>query len=49
MRGKVNVVPPAIDPLTPKNMALLPEDASYVCEQFGIDIDRPLDVPGLAL
>jgi trehalose synthase len=42
MRGKVNVVPPAIDPLTPKNMALLPEDASYVCEQFGIDIDRPL-------
>jgi trehalose synthase len=42
MRGSVNVVPPAIDPLTPKNMALSPEDASYVCEQFGIDIDRPL-------
>ena len=42
MRGNVNVVPPAIDPLTPKNMALLPEDASFVCEQFGIDIDRPL-------
>ena len=33
---------PAIDPLTPKNMALLPEDAAYVCGQFGIDVDRPL-------
>jgi trehalose synthase len=42
MRGKVNVVPPAIDPLAPKNMALSPEDASYVCHQFGIDVDRPL-------
>jgi trehalose synthase len=42
MQGKVNVVPPAIDPLAPKNMALSPEDASYVCKQFGIDIDRPL-------
>jgi trehalose synthase len=42
MRGRVNVVPPAIDPLTPKNMALSPEDASFVCGQFGIDIDRPL-------
>src|SRR5207245_6798235 len=37
-----HVVPPAIDPLTPKNMALSPEDASFVCEQFGIDVDRPL-------
>jgi len=42
MGGKVNIVPPAIDPLAPKNMALSPEDASYVCEQFGIDVDRPL-------
>ena len=42
MRGKVNIVPPAIDPLTPKNMALSPEDASFVCGQFGIDVDRPL-------
>ena len=23
-------------------MALLAEDASYVCQQFGIDVDRPL-------
>ena len=42
MGGHVNIVPPAIDPLMPKNMALSPEDASYVCEQFGIDVDRPL-------
>src|SRR5204862_6280528 len=42
MDGTVHVVPPAIDPLAPKNMALSPEDASYVCEQFGIDVDRPL-------
>ena len=34
--------PPAIDPLTPKNMALSPEDASYIVDQFGIDVDRPL-------
>src|SRR5215211_7581720 len=34
--------PPAIDPLAPKNMALSPEDAAYVVDQFGIDIRRPL-------
>jgi trehalose synthase len=34
--------PPAIDPLTPKNMALSVEDAAYVVDQFGIDLDRPL-------
>jgi trehalose synthase len=42
MDGGVNVVPPAIDPLAPKNMALSPEDAAYVCQQFGIDVDRPM-------
>jgi trehalose synthase len=42
MEGSVHVVPPAIDPLTPKNMALSPEDAAFVCGQFGIDVDRPL-------
>ena len=40
--GGVRIVPPAIDPLSPKNMALSPDDASYVCNQFGIDVDRPL-------
>jgi trehalose synthase len=34
--------PPAIDPLTPKNMALSPEDAAYVVDQFGIHLERPL-------
>jgi trehalose synthase len=34
--------PPAIDPLTPKNMALSPEDAAYILDQFGIDVTRPL-------
>jgi trehalose synthase len=34
--------PPAIDPLTPKNMALSSEDAAYVVDQFGIDVERPL-------
>jgi trehalose synthase len=39
---RVRIVPPAIDPLSPKNMALSPEDARFVCDQFGIDVDRPL-------
>jgi trehalose synthase len=34
--------PPAIDPLAPKNMALSPEDAAYILDQFGIDVVRPL-------
>jgi trehalose synthase len=40
--GRAHIVPPAIDPLAPKNMAFSPEDAVYICEQFGIDVDRPL-------
>jgi trehalose synthase len=42
MDDHVHIVAPAIDPLTPKNMALSPEDAAFVCGQFGIDVDRPL-------
>jgi trehalose synthase len=38
----VHIVPPAIDPLSPKNMAFSPDDAAFVCNQFGIDVDRPL-------
>jgi trehalose synthase len=41
-RDAVRIMPPAIDPLSPKNMAFSPEDASFVCRQFGIDVDRPL-------
>jgi trehalose synthase len=36
------VVPPAIDPLAPKNMALSAEDAAYIVNQFGLDVERPL-------
>jgi len=38
----LEVVPPAIDPLAPKNMTLVPDDAQYIVRQFGIDVDRPL-------
>jgi trehalose synthase len=38
----VVIWPPAIDPLMPKNMALSPEDAAYIVDQFGIDVERPL-------
>jgi trehalose synthase len=39
---KVIIWPPAIDPLMPKNMALSSEDAAYIVDQFGIDVERPL-------
>jgi trehalose synthase len=39
---QARIIPPAIDPLSPKNMALSPEDAAFVCQQFGIDVERPL-------
>jgi trehalose synthase len=41
-RPHAYICPPAIDPLSPKNMALSPEDAAFVCDQFGIDIERPM-------
>jgi trehalose synthase len=40
--GDAWIVPPAIDPLNPKNMALDPYDAAYIVRQFGIDPDKPL-------
>jgi trehalose synthase len=40
--GRAHIIPPAIDPLAPKNMAFSPDDAVYICDQFGIDVDRPL-------
>jgi trehalose synthase len=42
MEDRAHIVPPAIDPLAPKNMAFSPDDAVYICGQFGIDVDRPL-------
>lgn len=35
------LIPPAIDPLSPKNMAFSGIDADYVTRQFGIDPERP--------
>ncbi len=40
--ARVAIWPPAIDPLQPKNMALSSEDATYIVDQFGIDVERPL-------
>ncbi len=40
--NQVVIWPPAIDPLMPKNMALSREDAAYIVDQFGIDVERPL-------
>jgi trehalose synthase len=37
----LEIVPPAIDPLSPKNMALSADDASYIVSQFGVDTERP--------
>ena len=34
-------IPPAIDPLSPKNMALSPDDARYIANQFGVDTNKP--------
>jgi trehalose synthase len=39
---EIAIWPPAIDPLMPKNMALSPEDAAYILDQFGIDVERPM-------
>lgn len=36
------VMPPAIDALAPKNMALSGEDAAYIVDQFGLDVERPM-------
>lgn len=36
------IMPPAIDPLAPKNMALSQEDSAYIVDQFGLDAERPL-------
>lgn len=38
------LIPPAIDPLSPKNMALSADDARYIVNQFGVDTERPFMV-----
>ncbi|MDW7711257.1 MAG: glycosyltransferase [Deferrisomatales bacterium] len=36
------LIPPSIDPLSPKNRELPPSDVRGVCERFGLDPRRPL-------
>jgi len=38
---ELTLIPPAIDPLSPKNMALAADDARYIVNQFGVDTGRP--------
>ena len=40
----LTIIPPAIDPLSPKNMALSADDARYIVSQFGVDAERPFMV-----
>ena len=40
----LTIIPPAIDPLSPKNMALSADDARYIVSQFGVDVQRPFMV-----
>jgi trehalose synthase len=40
----LTLIPPAIDPLSPKNMALSADDARYIVSQFGVDAERPFMV-----
>jgi trehalose synthase len=40
--ARVEIMPPAIDPLSPKNMPLAGETARSVLEWIGVDLNRPL-------
>jgi trehalose synthase len=40
--SNVEIIPPAIDPLSPKNMPLADDTARQVLHWIGIDLDRPL-------
>jgi trehalose synthase len=38
----IDIIPPAIDPLSPKNMPLADDTARQVLQWIGIELDRPL-------
>jgi trehalose synthase len=40
--SNVDIIPPAIDPLSPKNMPLADDTARRVLQWIGIELDRPL-------
>lgn len=39
---RVEIIPPAIDPESPKNIGLNPRTAERVLQWIGVDVDRPL-------
>ncbi|WIG58148.1 MAG: alpha,alpha-trehalose synthase [Ktedonobacterales bacterium] len=39
--GKIAIIPPAIDPLSPKNAPMSNDDARRIVGMYGIDPDRP--------
>lgn len=41
-RGKVAIIPPKIDPLSPKNLPVPEEEQKATLERFGVDPARPL-------
>jgi len=42
--SRIFIVPPAIDPLSPKNVELSPEVVAQVLSPYGVSLDRPLIV-----
>ena len=40
--ANVEIIPPAIDPLSPKNMPLADDTARQVLHWIGIELNRPL-------
>ena len=42
LRGRVFIVPPAIDPLSPKNVDISPETAEEILIRYSVDPHRPL-------
>ncbi len=39
---RLSIVPPSIDPLSPKNVPMDPEQAAHVVARYGFDPERPL-------
>jgi len=39
---RVAIIPPTIDPLSPKNALMDPEEARAIVARFGVDVNRPL-------
>ncbi len=40
--GKVAIIPPAIDPLSPKNAPMTQEEAASIIQLYGVDPKRPM-------